>query len=421
MDKILICFPFIAAIIAYISSLRSLFWFSEKVEKSLSKNIKVKLIRRLDSWWEIITKTPFPVLAKKESEIVVRKLNQYLNDKKRSKHIKLNLSIFLTLFAWFIGNIFFVISCILFDNQEIHIDEKISSLLWICLLSVILYFLYKALMNPDERIKLMFNWLLRDIYFGFLVNSILLPLISEKLTAESYFIDSNFWVAIIGLILIVLFEVIIARNKTYTIKRFFLFSALIITFLSIAKSFDYFDLIWRIKDIYYNHFPWVLNYVFDLITFLITFRILNKIIEGKTLINILWILIDVFLAGILAITLYFILLYLNNMFEGVINNNENLDKIFIYSKEAISKNRFHNIIYASTTLIPTILYFFLLKLSYLGKIVELYLGKISKYIFYRPREDEKRTPVYLTLILISVVLSFVPAIISFIAAKKAMF
>jgi len=398
MEKILICFPFIYAFIIYLLSLRGLFWFVDGIEKILSKNqiLRAKLIKKLDNWWEVVIQTPFPVLAKKEAEIVLNKLNSYFEDREKSVAIILNVSLFLTFLSLFLGkvynNLYFII------NDDIAVSKQLVPIYLALLFNFLLViFFFTALRNHIIRKKIIFNWLIRITYFGFVLDYI------------RNFINFKFGLfetIIFPLLFLAACEFILWFNNKFSVKRFLLITIIVLLF-SIIPNIQYRILGHSISST--QNLLWILNFVFDLATFIFTWKILHKIVNGRSVYNFFWIMLDV----LIAITLSIILYVLYPLLSG--------GEIMSFIKWTLSNKNYSYIFYASTTLIPTVLFFGLIILAYLCKTTEIMLGRVSKYIFYTPKMEEKRTPVYLTLILISYIISIVPAIITFIGAKKTLF
>ena len=450
--------PFIAALAAFIGAMRAFFWASERLEGFVSKNLREKLIVKLTAWWDYVEHTKFPQLAKREAQIISAKIEDF----KRNDHdffsYKLNLSFLLTTTAFLLGAILQVLSH-LFDLEIEVLDKFINkdSLNYISdwnfgyqfyleyVPTIILFFqLYRSLGSTKNRRRLLttylFHFLVYSIYV-FVLISFFEGMVNTEFdtqTGDEMSLTNGLprsFIVVIFLIQTVLLGLLhwwgtksIRRTKKFTFKLFLLSLIIIVIAAILLEGSRYTG--WQIvpQIVYLEGFYYFVNYLFDSLTFFITLHLIDRIANGGTLKNFGLILADISIATLLAVGLYLLTLISFALMllalKGYLLGGENWVEIFANELSSritfeFSSLRFGTVFFAGTTLIPTLVYVLILVTSYFSKLTYLLSGKLSKFFFYKGATEEQKSPVYMTLVLISTLIAIIPAYIAWISAKGA--
>ena len=176
--------PYLLGALAFISSLRAFLWVSDRVEDKVSKKFKEKSISKLEKWWDKIISIKFPELAVAKSQLLLDKVNPFLEDEKEFTKIKLATSLLFTTIAYLIGHVILIISISIdyfFFDLASDFDFNYTSFL----LTNPIYFPAYILLNfrllkvfKSTRIEIE---KLAEIFFQFLILSAMLKIILSQI------------------------------------------------------------------------------------------------------------------------------------------------------------------------------------------------------------------------------------------------
>ena len=438
--------------------MRAFFWASERLESFVSKNIREKLISKLTAWWDYVGETKFPQFAKREAQIIAAKIKDFRNKDHDFFSYKLNLSLLLTTAAFMIGAFLQVLSH-LFDLEITVLDKFINKdsifyrndwefgyqfyLEYIP--TVVLFFqLYRCLGRTENRKRLLITYLFQFIIYSifvFVLISFFEGIINNQMDTQS---DEgmSFAIRMPRYVIVIIFliqtsllgllywrgGISIRRTNKFTIKMFLLSLVIIVIVAIILEGCRYYG--WQIvpQIIYMEGFYYFVNFLFDSLTFFITLKLIERIAKGSTFKNFGYIVTDIVLASVLAVTLYFLtllsLVMMSLALNGYLFQGENWAEMFAIELSSritfeLSSLKFGTVFFAGTTLIPTLVYVVILVTSYVSKFTYLLSGKLSKFFFYKGVSVEQKSPVYMTLVLFSLLMATIPAYIAWHSSKVA--
>lgn len=429
--------PIIAAIVAYISTIRAFIWVAGLVEHKLSRTLKKSLITRLDNWWRLIRDTPFPTLARAECENLLEKYNEIFKSNTFLNPLKIGISLFLTMLAFFTGNSIQLFALVFdikipnitpftypVDEDQFMTDQniRIMRLLYSIIIFpqvVFLVALFKAIKEKLYiRSKVIEHTFRYIIYYTISVQ--LASLLMNYVLDFGNNIPTMLFDAVI---LIVLHQRGLKMIKSGHFKRFVLEVLLsILVMLTVRYLFE--GRYGLYTPLFTPSFYFVVNWIFDSLTIMVTVTLIGVIVRQGSIINFFLILADILLALVFSIIVYFNVhtydFFINILLYDLgLSMSEFLARVKISFVSSITNLDFGLFLFSMTTLIPTIIYFFIIILSYFSKITIWITGRSSRMLFYNGRPEEKKTPVYLSLVLFAVIIAFIPAFIGWLSTSSA--
>lgn len=416
--------PGVAALIGYVGGLRTLIWASESIEGLLPADLRGRLVARLEGWWAIVRTTHFPVLAREECANLVRRFERLLEEDGHPRSLKLAVSFLLTTLAFVLGRILWGIASL--SGMRVagleslvapwHVEAADRG--WVELLFVLLYLLpdvflirklLRAIRDPGSRIATLAS--------GSIQYLILISLVD--LANPPAWPSSRVFLSA-GILLLALWKLPsrVVRGNRVLSARLGGLSALLLGVLAYLRNDA--DPLVRVymAFVYYGG-----NWVFDSLTVTTTHRILRRVSAGNSLGNALWIGLDAALALAFAAVVYVIVMFNSSAFYrlafgGDIAISEIGLEVVQWSVQALWELRLGTVFFALTTFIPTVIYAWTLSLRFIGRAAWLVSGHATRIFFRRPEPQEQRSPIYLTLVAIALVLSFAPAYLAWFSAHQ---
>ena len=302
-------------------------------------------------------------------------------------------------------------------------DVSYFYLIWLIPDLFLIYYLYRLLFRSKDRRTFLMLYLFRYSVVSFGV--------SFLLGFDSFYELVALVPNTIGLLLVVYWYKIGSKfiKLDRTLSKRFVYSAIgFLVVLAILMNFtDNLDAEFLLSMLYSDSFFYASNFLFDSITFTITFWILQRIATSNSITNLGYLLLDIVLALLLAVALYVIVLILGNIIDELsilrkIAREDSLSYLDYFRNKLgvyIENVQLGGMLFAATTLIPTIVYITILILSYFGKVAYLFSGKLSKFFFYKELSEGKKSPVYMTMVFFSLLIATIPGYIAWHSSKVA--
>ena len=403
--------PYILGFLAFVSSLRAFIWVGEKIEGRLNKDFRINIIRRVDKWWNKISETPFPMLARVKTKVLLSYIDNYFNKIQKPLEIKLTFSFLLSALAYLIGHSiqFVFVSKDYFLNGSIDLNSYkfflFTNPIFFPAYILLSYRLFSIVKQKNFEQSALYLYLVEFIFFA--VGSY-----SIKYYGFSY---KSYLFLFIALNMYLIWLKVISKMRIGIQIGLLILLTLILIFFSKRIGAFSFTLILLFS----------LNYIFDFSTFKVNYSIYQKMTKGNSYVNFFWLVISLISTALLALLVYIFVL-LTWELEGYflssgwrINNIESLfDLILQQTNHSINQDAYCIILYSATTFIPIIVLTTIFVMSFSAKATLKLIGNFSKFLFFTQDVEKKKTPIYMTIVLIAFWLSIIPGIIAFISTAN---
>lgn len=371
----------------------------------------------------------FPELAKSESLYLIQTYKRIVDRYEKPWHFKLLVSLILTTTALLLGDLFQFLSQFnpfseFLFNKDLIFSFEYASLIIIPATFKVLLLRDLLIITKNKRGILKQT---SRAFFKYLLLTLTIPSIQLVLAYLGYFNSAyskefSFLIIAISKLTLTIAAFIVeyrTRNKSYyyltqsitLVTLMFISPDLVTGFANSGNlSYDMIQVNLDFQSIKRSVFYYGVNGLFDSLTVSITLAFLLGMSKSNSFLNVFLIVTDLFIALVLAYAVLFTIYIYILGFDSEYNL---LDLI-------MSTNSHGLLIFASTTLIPSLIYASILLTVYFGRLSYTTVMKSARIIFYDSKEKIQKSPIHIALWAVAVFMSIIPGVIAYIAAYKAL-
>lgn len=410
-ELILFLCPYLLGFLAFVSAFRAFLWVSDKVEMLLPDNFKRRSIVLLDTWWISIKNSEIPFLAEREASFILNKLVPIFSSREKLRVFEITGSLILTTSSYLIGHCIFIYSHL---NGP---DVESQRIIWF----YSIYFpSYIYLIVSSFRLIILDIWNKKNVYrvfVKFVLITASIHIIHHCLGTYGFQIPDILRILCIIAFIAFANPIFKLENDKYS-QNYVILTLLLMFFF--ANHLFYFVL--SLVVLY-----WV-NYLFDRAVLHYFHFSLKKIGKNSQVKNIAILISNIVVAFALALPVFFLIIGSWGIRESgnLLPNLEFLIDLMEYSPITLIENQYYHTInynafciflYSTTLFVPILIFSIGLVVRFVAKLIYLYLGQVSRFLFYRNKRNEKKSVIYLSLVLIFFWLSFLPAFFAFYSSQ----